>query len=96
MPTLIRDTYPLTALETGAAAIFSEIEGTKSPIYLTVEEAPQAVLLDAREYDRLRNLADLASEEEGIRQGEEDFEMGRSYPIEEVFEEIRRKFGLSR
>ena len=96
MPTLTRDTYPLTALQTEAEAILNDIKGTKSPIYLTVEDEPQAVLLDAREYDRLRGLAALASEDEGIRQGEEDIEMGRVYPAHEVLEEIRQKLGIPR
>ncbi len=96
MQILTRDTYPLTALGGETESLLGQIQGTKSPLYFTVADTPRAVLLDAEEYERLRHLAALASEEEGIRQGEEDIEMGRVYPAEIVLEEIRQKLGLPR
>lgn len=91
-----RDTCPLSELQSDAEAVLLQVEGTQHSIYLTVQEKPRAVLLSIDEYERLRHLAALASEDEGIRQGEEDIRMGRVYPAEQVLDEIRQQLGLLR
>jgi len=50
----------------------------------------------AEDYQRLLDLAAEASVEEAIRQGREDVVAGRTYPMEEVFAEARKKYGLRR
>ena len=50
------------------------------------------VLTDALEWERL----DFHDAVEGIREGLEDMEAGRTQPAEEVFEELRVKYGLPR
>ncbi len=61
-----------------------------------MDDTTKAVLLDAAEYERMRDLAALGSEEESIRQSEEDIRMNRVYPAREVLEEIRQQLGLPR
>ncbi len=57
---------------------------------------PAAALDDALaaylEWDR----QDYQDAVEGIRRGYADFQAGRTQPVEEVFEELRLKHGLSR
>jgi predicted transcriptional regulator len=48
----------------------------------------------AEDYQRILDLAAEASIEEAIRQGREDVAAGRTYPMEEVFAEARKKYGL--
>lgn len=48
-----------------------------------------AVLQDAESYQRLLDIAAEASVAEGVRQGLEDLEMGRTRPASEVFAEMR-------
>jgi predicted transcriptional regulator len=48
----------------------------------------------AEDYQRLLDLAAEASVEEAIRQGRGDVAAGRTYPMEEVFAEARKKYGL--
>ncbi len=72
------------------------LKHTQCPLTLTVNGKAEAILLDPVLYERLRDLAALASEEEGIRQGEEDIRMGRTRPAREVLEEIRVALGIPR
>jgi predicted transcriptional regulator len=48
----------------------------------------------AEDYQRILDLAAEASIEEAIRQGREDVAAGRTYPMDEVFAEARKKYGL--
>jgi PHD/YefM family antitoxin component YafN of YafNO toxin-antitoxin module len=70
--------------------------GTRRPITLTVDGKPEAILQDPTEYQGLRNLADLAEENEAIRLGIEDMHAGRTRPLDEVFDEMREKYAIPR
>jgi len=48
----------------------------------------------AEEYQDILDLAAEASIEEAIRQGREDVAAGRVYPAQEVFAEMRKKYGV--
>ena len=69
---------------------------TRRPIILTVNGKPEAVVQSAAEYQRLVDIAASADVDEGIRQGLEDMREGRTCPADEVFEEMRRKYAISR
>jgi PHD/YefM family antitoxin component YafN of YafNO toxin-antitoxin module len=56
---------------------------------LTVNGKAAAVVQDAEAYQHLLDLAAEASAAEGIRQGREDAENGRTRPAREVFDEMR-------
>ncbi len=96
MPGIAETSMSLAEFKHHAEEVIPQIKGTHSPIELTVLGKVEYVVLDAGEYQRLKDLAAHASEEEGIRQGEEDFRMGRTHSVEEVFAEIRRITGLAR
>jgi predicted transcriptional regulator len=55
-----------------------------------------AIVQDAEAYQRLLDIAARADSEEGIRQGLDDVANGRTRPAKEVFDDIRRKHGISR
>ena len=86
----------LAAFHDDAPNLLQQIKGTHQPITLAVDGRAEAVVLDIDEYQRLLNLAARADEAEGIRQGEEDIRMGRTQPLREAFEEIRRTLGIPR
>lgn len=96
MQTTERDAYPLSELPQNAETVLAQVEGAQTPVYLTVEGEPKAVLLSIDEFERLQDLAALASEDEALRQAEEDVRMGRVCPAAEVLEEIRQQLGLPR
>jgi predicted transcriptional regulator len=64
-------------------------------VVLTVKGKAAAIVQDAEAYQRLLDIAARADSEEGIRQGLEDVAHGRTRPAKEVFDDIRRKHGIS-
>ena len=96
MLTVTEDVQPLTALQSNSVAIMRHLKHTQRPITLTVNGNAEAILQDPVLYERLRDLAALVNEEEGIRQGEEDIRMGRTRLAREVLEEIRIALGIPR
>jgi hypothetical protein len=55
-----------------------------------------AALTEAEERQRLLDIAARADVCEAIRQGEDDIALGRTRPAREVFEEMRRRYGIPR
>jgi predicted transcriptional regulator len=64
-------------------------------VVLTVKGKAAAIVQDAEAYQRLLDIAARADSEEGIRQGLDDVAHGRTRPAKEVFDDIRRKHGIS-
>jgi prevent-host-death family protein len=93
---ITKDIQPLTTFRNNSVKMMQRLKKTKRPIILTVNGKPEAVVQSAAEYQRLLDLAAQSNEEEAIRQGLEDLREGRTRPIEEVFEEMRRKYGIPR
>ena len=63
---------------------------------LTINGKAEIVVQDARSYQRLLDIAAQADASEGIRQGLEDARAGRTRPAREVFEQMRREYGIPR
>jgi prevent-host-death family protein len=93
---ITKDIQPLTTFRNNSVKMMQRLKKTRRPIILTVNGKPEAVVQSAAEYQRLLDLAAQSSEEEAIRQGLEDLREGCTRPIEEVFEEMRRKYGIPR
>ena len=88
--------HVLAGLSERARDMVQQVKGTQQPILLVVEGKVEAVLLDMAEYDRLKDLAALASEEQGLLQGQEDIQMGHVRPAHEVLEELRQMLAIPR
>jgi prevent-host-death family protein len=93
---ITKDIQPMTTFRNHSAEIMRHLKETKRPVVLTVNGKAAAVVQDAEAYQRLLDIAAGASAEEGIRQGLEDIEMGRTMPAEEAFDIIRAKYGIPR
>jgi prevent-host-death family protein len=91
MSDMTQDTQPIEAFRDRPGELIEQLKATRRPILLTRDGQPAVVLQDPAEYQRLLDLAALADEEEGIRQGLEDMEAGRTRPAREVFDELREK-----
>jgi prevent-host-death family protein len=92
---ITKDIQPMTTFRNHSAEIMRHLKATKRPVILTVNGKAAAVVQDAEAYQRLLDLAAEASAAEGIRQGQEDYEAGRTRPADEVFSELRAKYGIS-
>jgi prevent-host-death family protein len=93
---ITQDIQPLTAFRNNSVGFMQQLKQTQRPIVLTVNGKPEAVVQDAAAYQRLLDLAALADESEGIRQGLEDVRRARTRPAREVFENLRKKHGIPR
>ncbi len=93
---ITQDIQPLTTFRNNSVKSIKQLKKTGRPIILTVNGKPEAVVQSAAAYQRLLDIAALADEREGLRQGLEDLATGRTYPAEQVFSEMRKKHGLQR
>jgi prevent-host-death family protein len=93
---ITKDIQPLTTFRNNSVKFMKRLKKTPRPIILTVNGKPEAVVQSAAEYQRLLDIAVSADVNEGIRQGLEDMREGRTRPADEVFEEMRRKYAISR
>jgi PHD/YefM family antitoxin component YafN of YafNO toxin-antitoxin module len=65
-------------------------------VVLTVNGKAELVVQDAEAYQQLLELAERLKVIEGIRRGLDDVKAGRTQPVEEALEEIRREFDIPR
>ncbi len=93
---ITKDIQPLTTFRNNSVEFMQQLKATQRPIILTVNGKPEAVVQDAAAYQRLLDLAAAADVKEGIRQGLEDMREGRTRPLNEVFEEMRKKYDIPR
>ncbi len=93
---IARDIQPLTYFRRQSADVVKRLKATRRPMVLTVNGKAELVVQDAVSYQRLLDIAAQADAREGIRQGLEDVSRGRTRPSREVFDEIRREYGIPR
>ncbi len=92
---ITKDIQSLTTFRRRSGDFIKQLRKSKRPVVLTVKGKAAAIVQDAEAYQRLLDIAARADAEEGIRQGLDDMAHGRTRPAKEVFDEIRRKHGIS-
>ena len=92
---ITKDIQSLTTFRRRSGDFMKQLKKSKRPVVLTVKGKAAAIVQDAEAYQRLLNIAARADSEEGIRQGLDDVAHGRTRPAKEVFDDIRRKHGIS-
>ncbi len=92
----INDIHPLTDFLRNHKAHISRIKETGTPEVLTVNGKAELVVMDATAFQALLDKVDRAETIEAIREGLAAAERGEMKPAEQVFEEMRRKYGLHR
>ena len=93
---ITKDIQPMTTFRNHSAEIMQHLRETKRPVVLTVNGRAAAVVQDAEAYQRLLDLAAQADAAEGIRQGLEDLQSGRTRPARAALDEIRAERGIPR
>jgi hypothetical protein len=66
------------------------------PITLCVDDRPPITVNDERAYQMLWELIDRIETIEAVREGLKQMERGEGRPLEEVFEDMRKKHRLPR
>jgi len=85
------DIQSLTDFKRRTAEFVKRMKQTGRPVVLTVNGKAELVVQDAESYQELLDLKDRAEAIEGIRKGLESMKGGRTRPVDEVFEDIRRE-----
>ena len=79
---------PITYMKTHSAALVAEVNRKRSPVVITQNGAPRAVVMDAESYDRIQDALVLLKL---IAQSEEDFRKGRWISQAQMERELRKK-----
>jgi len=93
---ITKDIQSLTTFRRRSGEFMKQLNRSKRPVVLTVKGKAAAVVQDAEGYQRLLDVAALASVDEGIRQGLEDSRTGKVRSAREFFDEFETRHGLPR
>jgi hypothetical protein len=78
------------------AQYVDRMEREGRPITLRVDDRPPLIVKDERACQMLWELIDRIETIEAVREGLQQMERGEGRPLEEVFEDIRKKHRLPR
>jgi len=90
----ISDINSLSDFKRNTAQFVRRMKLSRRPIVLTVNGKAELVVQDAESYQRLLELAEYEETVAALKEALEDVESGRVRPVEEAFDEIRKKHGL--
>ena len=93
---LDREIDSLANFKQNTPEFLRQLKKSGNPVFLTIDGKAEVVVQDADSYRKLLDLADGAKTIEAIRRGLEDVRAGRTQPIAEAVEDIRRELGVSR
>ena len=84
----------LTNFQKNAKQFATRLEETKEPLVLTVNGKAKLVIQDADAYQSMLDELEHSRFIEAVRQGLRESEQGLGRPAEEVFAEMKAKYGL--
>lgn len=93
---LAEDIHSLTEFTRRTPEFVEQIRRSGRPMILTVDGRAELVVQDAAAYQRLLDLIDQAEALDAIREGMEQAASGRTMPVREALEKLRRKHGIPR
>jgi prevent-host-death family protein len=93
---ITKDIQSLTTFRRRSGDFMKQLKKSKRPVVLTVKGKAEAIVQDARAYQRLLDIAAQADIYEGIHQGLEEAHGGKGRPVREFFAEFRAKRGIPR
>jgi PHD/YefM family antitoxin component YafN of YafNO toxin-antitoxin module len=84
----------LTNFQKNAKSFTTRLEETKEPLVLTVNGKAKLVIQDAEAYQAMLDELEHNRFIEAVRQGLKESEQGLGRPAEEVFADMKAKYGL--
>ncbi len=90
-----RDIHSLTDFKKNTSEFVEQLKQTGEPVILTINGKAELVVQDAAAYQKLRQMAEDARVLEGIRQGIEDMNAGRTIGLDDFKERARTKHGIN-
>ena len=80
--------------EYNSSALIKRLQETGDPLGLTVDGTVQAVVLNAKAYQQLVELAEKSLALKSIQKSLEEVEQGKTQGIEQALESIEKKYEL--
>jgi len=90
----ITNSHSLTDFQRNARGFIEGLNETKQPLLLTVNGKVQAVLVDPATFQEMEDTLERERFIAAIREGLRDIDEGRTRPSEEVFSEMKAKYGF--
>jgi prevent-host-death family protein len=84
---ITEDIRSITDLKRNTNSVLAQIHKTKRPVILTVNGKAEAVLVDAKEYEKIINAFSLLKL---LASAEEDIKEGRFSEAKDFFQEFKR------
>ena len=84
---ITEDIRSITDLKRNTSSVLNQIHKTKRPIILTVNGKAEAVLVDAKEYEKITSAFNLLKL---LAPAEEDIKEGRYSEAKDFFKEFKR------
>ena len=84
---ITEDIRSITDLKRNTSSVLDQIHKTKRPIILTVNGKAEAVLVDAKEYEKITSAFNLLKL---LAPAEEDIKEGRYSEAKDFFKEFKR------
>ena len=84
------DVKTITYMKTRPAELIEAVNKKRSPVVITQNGAPRAVLMDVESYERIQDALILLKM---ISQSEEDFRKGRWISQAQMERDIRKRLG---
>ena len=89
-----RDIHSLTDFKKNTSEFINQLKETGEPVVLTINGKAELVVQDVAAYQKLRQIAEEARVLEGIRQGIEDMNAGRTVSLDQFKKHARSKHGI--
>jgi prevent-host-death family protein len=86
-----KDTQSLSHFKRKTSEVLAHLKETGEPIVLTVKGKAELVVQDAESYRRLAELAEKAEMIEFLRKSREDVDAGRTLPMREALDALRKE-----
>ena len=87
-----KDMHSLTEFEHNSSALIKQLQETGQPLILTVDGTAQAVVLNAKAYQQLIELAERARSLTSIQKSLEEIEQGKTQPVEQALDALGKKY----
>jgi prevent-host-death family protein len=84
------DIKPITYMKTHSAELLAEVNKKRSPVVITQNGAPRAVVMDVESYERMQDALILLKL---ISQSEEDLKKGHWLSQQQMEQEVRKRLG---
>lgn len=84
------DIKPVTYMKTHSAELLAAVNKKRSPVVITQNGEPRAVVIDVQSYERLQDALILLKL---ISQSEEEFRKGKWFSQSQVERQVRERLG---